>query len=113
MGTRLVLCAQCGRHVRQAEDVCPFCSTPRGVAAQGGAGVLAASVVALLMAGCGGPGPGPVAVYGPPPQNAETSPPNEPAEEGEVPPPVEEGTQPPEEGPPPVAVYGPPPEGLP
>ncbi|HNS99008.1 MAG TPA: hypothetical protein PLJ27_04405 [Polyangiaceae bacterium] len=110
MGTELVLCSQCGRHIRNSEETCPFCSSPR-VAMH--TGMLAAAVTAVMMGGCG---PGPVAVYGPPPQSA-----NPPTSEQQRPSPSDQDNQGnadqdgdrPEYLEPPVAVYGPPPDSDP
>lgn len=88
---------------------------------RGASKVVAASVVAVAMMGCGGAQPepeAPVSVEPEQPTEQPADPPVdmvEPVEEGELPPPVpdEEADVPPEEdGPPPaVVMYGPPPTG--
>ena len=91
-------------------------SSPRGAAK-----VVAASVVAVTMMGCGGGQPepaAPVAVESDPVEQPAEPPidTSEPVEEGELPPPVpeEEAEVPVEEDverPPAVVMYGPPPTG--
>lgn len=115
MGNRLVPCNRCNRHLRNADDVCPFCGASQRRSPR--AAVIAASMVAVALAGCGGAQEPPAPVYGPPPteeppvaEPPADKPAEDPVEEGEVPPPVEEPkTDSEDPQPTPVVMYGPPP----
>jgi hypothetical protein len=117
MGTRLVVCVHCDRHVRRSEHACPFCGKALPAQPKTGAAVVAASIVAVAMLGCGGaqPDPKPAPAYGPPPTEDPAPPADEAdaVEDGVVPAPVpEEAETPPEEdeGRGMVTMYAPPPQ---
>ena len=58
----LVACAACGRHYKQQESACPFCTSSRGIGPIQRAVVAAAFFGTAAIAGC---------AYGPPPDDFE------------------------------------------
>ena len=114
----LVVCRRCSRHVLAHEHTCPFCATTMPAIARkvGLGGVVAASVVAAALAGCGGATPPPadglpedsteVKVLPPAEeQPADPSMDGEPGDSDDVQPEAVEDKDPP----PAVAMYAPPP----